>query len=393
MRKWRVGTFSMGMLLIFMGILLLVGRIKSISSINMILNLWPIIIIILGIEILVHVYFSREDQPRVKYDVFSIFFITIVLIASLGIYGGKLAIENIPGVKDLSVFGYFRNDSVFNKKTTIKPEGEKRLSLRNSKGNVEVRSSSSGNIEVEAEIRIRNNDEAYAQTIADSMVEVSRDGIIDISTKAVSTSYNGKFQDIRVNYIVRVPQGMEIIIENQFGSVQASDVSANVDLRNTNGDIIVSNIVGSVEMTSTNGRVEANDLKGKVRIRNTSGSIVVDNVDGDVELTNKYGNIELRNAYKDTKLSNINGSIVFESNRLLEKNLIIENKDGNINVTVSKGQTGNFKAIASNGHINNDINLSVNKSETKQSIEQAIGNGSIELNIKTSNGDINISEN
>lgn len=393
MRKWRVGTFSMGMLLIFMGVLLLIGRIKNVSSINIILNWWPIIIIILGIEILVHVYFSREDQPRVKYDVFSIFFIIFILIASLGIYGGRLIIENVPGVKDLSVFGYYRNDSVFNKKVTIKPEGEKKLILRNSKGNVEVRSSSSGSLEVEAEIRIRNNDETYAQTIADSMMEVTKNGVINISTKAVGSSYNDKLQDIRVNYIVSVPQGMEISIENLNGRVQVSDVSANVDLRNNNGEIIVSNIVGSAEITSTNGRVEVTDLKGKVKIRNTNGDIQVDNIDGDVDVTNKYGSIELRNVYKDIKLSNSSGSIVFESNRLLEKNLTIENKDGRVNVTLPKEQMGNFKAIANNGRINNDINLNVVKSETKESLEQAIGNSSIELNIKVTNGNIDISGN
>jgi len=52
MRKWRVGTISMGILLVATGILLLLGEIKGISGAMLILRWWPVILIVLGVEIL-----------------------------------------------------------------------------------------------------------------------------------------------------------------------------------------------------------------------------------------------------------------------------------------------------------------------------------------------------
>jgi membrane-bound ClpP family serine protease len=100
MRKWRVGTFSMGILLILLGTLLLFGELSGISSVKLIFTWWPVILITLGIEVLAHVYFSREQDPKVKYDGFSIFIIILIIMITLMVYGIKFAIENIPEIRD-----------------------------------------------------------------------------------------------------------------------------------------------------------------------------------------------------------------------------------------------------------------------------------------------------
>jgi hypothetical protein len=100
MRKWRVGTLSMGILLIIVGILLLYGELNGISTINLIFTWWPVILITLGIEVLAHVYFSIEESPKIKYDGFSIFIILLIVLVTLSAYGAKLAIENIPALKE-----------------------------------------------------------------------------------------------------------------------------------------------------------------------------------------------------------------------------------------------------------------------------------------------------
>lgn len=92
MRQWRVGTLSMGLLLIAAGIIMILGKIISFNHIENIVKWWPVILILLGSEILANVYFSKDPQPKVKYDLLSIFFVIIILCASTVLY----AVERFP---------------------------------------------------------------------------------------------------------------------------------------------------------------------------------------------------------------------------------------------------------------------------------------------------------
>lgn len=87
MRRSRVGTLSMALVMITSGLLLLWaeffhGRSVVVEAIRW----WPLILLLLGGEVLWYVFSAKEDQPKVKYDIFSIFIIATVVIFSMGLY-------------------------------------------------------------------------------------------------------------------------------------------------------------------------------------------------------------------------------------------------------------------------------------------------------------------
>ncbi len=84
MRTWRVGTFSMGAALLFLGIILLLSKIFGFSLISVMMSWWPVILIILGLEILVFLFLSRQEKPFLKYDFLSIFFVGIIGTVGIG---------------------------------------------------------------------------------------------------------------------------------------------------------------------------------------------------------------------------------------------------------------------------------------------------------------------
>lgn len=106
MRKWRVGTFSMGILLIILGITLFISLIKDFSAINYLISAWPIILIILGAEILLYIYFSKDDQPKVKYDFLSMLFVIIIGTIAIGSYS-LTTIGILPRVQEMISSKYF----------------------------------------------------------------------------------------------------------------------------------------------------------------------------------------------------------------------------------------------------------------------------------------------
>ena len=86
MRQWRVGSFSMALVLVLLGIVLLVAQYNELSAVELLVNWWPAALILLGIEILLAGYFSKEDHPRLKYDFFAVLMVVFVGLVSLGIY-------------------------------------------------------------------------------------------------------------------------------------------------------------------------------------------------------------------------------------------------------------------------------------------------------------------
>lgn len=86
MRKWRVGTVSMGISLIFLGVLLMVGQFTDWDPITLTMSWWPFILIVLGIEVLVYIALSKKEKPIVHYDFLSIFFIGVLGMVALGLY-------------------------------------------------------------------------------------------------------------------------------------------------------------------------------------------------------------------------------------------------------------------------------------------------------------------
>jgi hypothetical protein len=86
MKIKRVGTISMSIVLIAFGVILFLSQINEYSALNMVLKVWPVILILMGLEILWYKYFSKDESIILKYDLFSVFVIFVILFVNIGIF-------------------------------------------------------------------------------------------------------------------------------------------------------------------------------------------------------------------------------------------------------------------------------------------------------------------
>ena len=84
MRTWRVGSISMGASLLFLGIFLLFSELLKWDSVYVLTGWWPVLLIVLGAEILVYLYLSKQEKPIVKYDFLSILFVAVIGTVGIG---------------------------------------------------------------------------------------------------------------------------------------------------------------------------------------------------------------------------------------------------------------------------------------------------------------------
>lgn len=83
----------MGASLLLLGICLLFTQLFQMDQATLILAWWPIILIILGIEIILFLFFSNKENTYIKYDFLSIFF-----VGCLGMVGIGLTLLSTTGV-------------------------------------------------------------------------------------------------------------------------------------------------------------------------------------------------------------------------------------------------------------------------------------------------------
>ena len=67
MKRWRVGSFSMGIILVALGVIMLVSLLTRIDILNIIITLWPVIMICLGVEILLHLFIQKGGDEDTVY--------------------------------------------------------------------------------------------------------------------------------------------------------------------------------------------------------------------------------------------------------------------------------------------------------------------------------------
>jgi len=75
----------MGLLLMGSGLGLLYAQFNRITVVDLVLKWWPLIFILLGVEVLVQYYFRKSEDSKIKYDVFSIFIIFIIVLTGVAI--------------------------------------------------------------------------------------------------------------------------------------------------------------------------------------------------------------------------------------------------------------------------------------------------------------------
>lgn len=102
-KEKRVGTYTFGIMLILIGISVVIMTFTKLDFVKYILMVWPILLIILGIEIL---YLNTKSNIKVKIDFVSIILMCVVLFF-VGIFSiGNYFVNKFLGDEDIKAHVY-----------------------------------------------------------------------------------------------------------------------------------------------------------------------------------------------------------------------------------------------------------------------------------------------
>lgn len=233
MKNKRIGTISMAIVLIGFGVLIFLAQINKLSAVELAMKFWPSILILLGGEILWFNFKAKDEDGdiRIRYDVFSVFIVMVILAINIGIYGVlelglmdaiKAEISSVTVNYELPLEEHIVDSSI--EKIVINGPGFSGFKIRTDKVDKIIASGSMG---------IRSHNQENAKNLLDeNIISVSKSGNIMYLTVKDRMNSNYNIRDLNII----IPNNKEIEING------GNDMNLVMD--SINKDLLIDNVYG-----------------------------------------------------------------------------------------------------------------------------------------------------
>ena len=293
-------------------------------------------------------------------------------------------------------------------------------------------------------VSVRKRVRAERQADADSYNAKTKPDIT-INDKIVTLNANTQGagdKGVATDMDIYVPRNAEIVLTGKHGDVNITGVNGNVSVNHERGEVDVSDQTGNVTLDLARSSARLQHVKGDVTIQGRANEVSVEDVDGAVHLNGEFyesvrlvhvtktvsfrssrtemefsrldgrldldsgdlradslaGPMRLTTRSKDITLDGLSGDLRLEdANGTVEiglhkpGNIQIENRKGDVQVTVPPNTALKVEAHARSGEISSDFDeLQVNSGENQSSATGSIGNNGPRLVINNEHGTIEI---
>lgn len=224
---------------------------------------------------------------------------------------------------------------------------------------------------------------------------------LETSVSGTSALVEGKEHPRSAMYEIRIPAGVDVDLETDWGSIEASDLNGNLTIRHGGGTIEIDRLEGALVIRSDGGAVEIEDVTGSVTINSDGGavdlarvrnSVTIATGGGGIDVVDVSGNVSATTAGGNVDVNNVGGNLraVTSAGNLdvadIEGDVILSNGGGSIEVF---GVGGMLTATTSGGDIEAGNVLGIIRVETLAG-DVELANVSSSLRVISEVGDVEI---
>jgi DUF4097 and DUF4098 domain-containing protein YvlB len=306
---------------------------------------------------------------------------------------------------------YAQTPDDFSFRSTYKISTPAEMSISTSDGFIVVNDHNSKNIEVFFIVTKNNHVEDIDLEELEEHVEVdieSSNDRLEIRIRHKESSWMKNWRDrYNVSFQINAPsrtacnlktsdgdisltgfQG-EQSCKTSDGNIDVEDISGNLTADTSDGDIIVLGIEGSIELNTSDGKIMASNIDGNTKVGTSDGNIILEEISGENYAKTSDGNIVFENMRGSLSAQTSDGDIRGNLEQLTDE-LYLKTSDGNISVTVPDGIGMNVRLKGE------DINIQLENFSGKTGdhlVEGTIRGGGVDVEMITSDGDINLNYN
>ena len=276
----RGSSVFSGLILIIIGVLLLLHNYRGFELGSLFVHWWPLLLIVWGALKLYERTAARSagGDPSGSRITPGEVFLVLGLLALVGIVAGVEGVkEHFPDIMD-------GNTTAVDLDVAPKPvPANARITIKGTRGDISVRSSS------EAEIRVngKKNIRSWNQRDADRLSSGSGVEIVQNGDGWDVQPSNGDSR-ISTDMDVVVPSRSAVTVRNEKGDVSVADLGTSVSINSGTGDIDVRGTNGDVNLDMKRGDAKISSTKGDVRVSGTGDSVDVTDASGSFTINGEF---------------------------------------------------------------------------------------------------------
>ena len=281
----RGSSFFPGLLLLFVGMLLLLHNYRGLGIVNVLGHWWPLILIFWGaIKLYERTAANRSGDREAARIRGSEVLLVVGLLSLLGIVVAiDFGRQELPG----HIREWGNNfDFDLEELAPRSVPADARITIRNVRGNVSVRSSD------EAQIRISGKKNARAWNGNDARQIANRAGIEIVQNgdgyEVRPTGSGAADSRVSLDLDVAVPKKSSLTVRSEKGDINVADMAKPVNVTSGVGDIEIRGTGGDVSIDTRKGDIKVSDTKGNVKISGHGGEINVSGASGQLTVDGEF---------------------------------------------------------------------------------------------------------
>ena len=168
-----------------------------------------------------------------------------------------------------------RAEDTWTRSYTVSKAG--RFELDATFAGVELLPATGNTIEVVATRNVRGTSDQAAKDLL-ARIEMKEEVAPDrVRLQATLPEQRGNFRGMNLDYQVKVPPGLHVVIKSEFANVKLTKVQGRFDVSVTNGRISGEAVSGALEARAINGQVimEMVDVTDDIRITTVNGALML----------------------------------------------------------------------------------------------------------------------
>lgn len=280
----RGSSLFSGLILIFIGTLLLLHNYRGFELGDVFRHWWPLMLIVWGaLKLYERMAGARSGDTSGSRITPGEVFLVLGLLALIGVV---VTTENVK-----SHFGEWTNDWDLGNTTTsdldVAPApvpANARITIRGGRGDISVRSSDEPEIRVNGKKNVKSWSETDARRVGEHVgVEIVKNG----DGYEVHPAGGGDSR-VSVDMDVVVPKKAQVTIRNDKGDISVADMATPVTINGGNGDVEVRNTTGDVNIDMKRGDAKVSGTKGDVKISGSGDSVEVVDATGNFTINGEF---------------------------------------------------------------------------------------------------------
>jgi hypothetical protein len=275
------GIFS-GLLLIFVGLVLLLHYYHGFELGRAFLHWWPLLLIAWGaIKLYERTAGTRAGQPGVARITAGEVTLVIGVLALVGFVAAVEQVrEKFPDYTGVELGEAYSNSIDVEPKSV---PADARISIRTVRGDIIVRAADEPEIRVSGKVTVHGWSENAARRVGENVsVEVVQNG------DGYEVRPTSDDRRLSVDMDVTVPNKAAVTVRSDKGDISISDLDKPVSANSGKGDLEIRSTAGDVSIDMRDGDAKVSDTKGDIKISGHGQSIEAVNASGGLTVNGEF---------------------------------------------------------------------------------------------------------